>query len=49
MLKKELGYTSYVNRLIAGYRVRLLAQAIDDDKEHIVAILVSRERLVIYC
>jgi hypothetical protein len=27
----------------------LLAQAIDDDKEHIIAILVSRERLIIHC
>jgi hypothetical protein len=27
----------------------LLVQTIDNDKEHIMAVLVSRERLVIYC
>jgi hypothetical protein len=27
----------------------LLAQTINNDKEHIIAVLVSRKRLVIYC
>jgi hypothetical protein len=38
-----------INCLVARYRVRLLTQAINNDKEHIIAVLISKERLVIYC
>jgi hypothetical protein len=30
------------------YKVQLLTQTINNNKEHIIAVLVSKERLVIY-
>jgi hypothetical protein len=48
-LEEEFGHAACIDCLMVRYRVRLLTQTIDDDKEHIMAVLVSRERLVIYC
>jgi hypothetical protein len=49
ILEEELSYVTCINCFVARYKVRLLTQTIDNDKEYIIAVLVSKKRLVIYC